>query len=121
LLRVAHHATFSIVQFIYDYYDNHQMSQRTPPHPGKVINKVYLKPNGLSGRELASKLGVSASTLSRVLSETSAISPEMALRLSKALGQTAESWLAMQNRHDLAQAKRRVKLVNIRKVKFTGK
>jgi addiction module HigA family antidote len=96
------------------------MSQRTPPHPGKVIDKVYLKPHGLSGRELASKLGVSASTLSRVLSETSAISPEMALRLSKALGQSAESWLALQSRHDLAQAKRRVRL-NVRRVKFTGK
>ena len=61
------------------------MTMHNPPHPGEFITEVYLEPNGLSGRELAAKLGVAASTLNRVLTGASGISPEMALRLSKAL------------------------------------
>jgi len=96
------------------------MTMHNPPHPGEFITAVYLKPNGLSGRELAAKLDVAASTLNRVLTGTSAISPEMALRLSKALGRSPESWLAMQYNHDLWQAKQRVKLGNVGKVKLTA-
>jgi len=91
-----------------------------PPHPGAFITEVYLKPNGLSGRELAAKLGVAASTLNRVLTGTSGISPEMALRLAKALGRSAESWLAMQYNHDLWQAKLHVKLGKVGKVRLTA-
>ena len=58
------------------------MNMHNPPHPGEFIAAVYLEPNGLSGRELAQKLGVSPSTLSRVLNGSSRVSPEMALRLS---------------------------------------
>ena len=96
------------------------MPMHNPPHPGEFIAEVYLKPNGISGRELAAKLGVAASTLNRVLTGTSGISPEMALRLSKALGRSAESWLAMQVNHDLWQAKRHVKLGNVGKVRLTA-
>jgi addiction module HigA family antidote len=91
-----------------------------PPHPGEFIAEVYLEPNNLSGRELATKLGVSASTLNRILTRTSAISPEMALRLSNALGRSPESWLAMQCNYDLWQAKQHVKLSNVEKVKLTA-
>jgi addiction module HigA family antidote len=91
-----------------------------PPHPAEFIAEVYLEPNNLSGRELATKLGVSASTLNRILTRTSAISPEMALRLSKALGRSPESWLAMQCNYDLWQAKQHVKLSNVEKVKLTA-
>lgn len=96
------------------------MPMHNPPHPGEFITEVYLEPNGLSGRELAAKLGVAASTLNRVLTGTSGISPEMALRLAKALGRSPESWLAMQYNHDLWQAKRRVKLGNVGKVRLTA-
>lgn len=92
------------------------MSMHNPPHPGEFITEVYLEPNGISGRELAAKLGVAASTLSRVLKGTSAISPEMALRLSKALGRSPESWLAMQTNHDLWQARQKVDLETVSKV-----
>jgi len=95
------------------------MAMHNPPHPGEFITQVYLEPNNLSGRELAAKLGVAASTLNRVLTGTSGISPEMALRLSKALGRSPESWLAMQNNHDLWQAKQRLKLGNVGKVRLT--
>jgi antitoxin HigA-1 len=94
------------------------MAMFNPPHPGAFIQEVYLEPNGMSGRELALKLGVAASTLSRVLSETSGVSPEMALRLSKALGRSAESWLTMQDNYDLWQAKQTLDLGNVSKIEF---
>lgn len=96
------------------------MAMHNPPHPGEFITQVYLEPNNLSGRELAVKLGVAASTLNRILVGSSRISPEMALRLSKALGRSPESWLAMQSNHDLWQAKQRLKLGNVGKVRLTA-
>jgi len=96
------------------------MPMHNPPHPGEFITEVYLEPNGLSGRELAMKLGVAASTLSRVLKGTSGVSPEMALRLSKALGRSPESWLAIQYNHDLWQARQRVDLGSVGKIKLTA-
>lgn len=86
------------------------MSMHNPPHPGEFITGIYLEPNGISGRELAAKLDVAASTLSRVLKGSSRITPEMALRLSKALGRTPESWLSMQDSHDLWIARKTVNL-----------
>ena len=58
------------------------MKMHNPPHPGEFITDIYLEPNGISGRELAEKLGVAPSTLSRVLKGSSRVTPEMALRLS---------------------------------------
>ena len=96
------------------------MAMHNPPHPGEFITQVYLEPNKLSGRELALKLGVAASTLSRILKGSSAVTPEMALRLSKALGRTPESWLSMQFNYDLWHARLRVSLVNVEKVKLSA-
>jgi antitoxin HigA-1 len=96
------------------------MSMHNPPHPGEFITEVYLEPNGISGRELSVKLGVAASPLSRVLKGRSGICPEMALRLSKDVGRSPESWLAMQYNHDLWQAKQSVNLGNVDKVRFTA-
>lgn len=96
------------------------MIMHNPPHPGEFISQVYLEPNGLSGRELALKLGVAASTLSRVLKGSSAVTPEMALRLSKALGRSPESWLAMQDNHALWHARKRVNLGKVGKVRLTA-
>ena len=96
------------------------MAMHNPPHPGEFISEVYLEPNGISGRELATKLGVAPSTLNRVLTGASGISPEMALRLSKCLGRTPESWLAMQYNHDLWRAKREVDLSRVGKVRLTA-
>lgn len=96
------------------------MAMHNPPHPGEFITEIYLKPNNLSARELAAKLGVAASTLHRILLGSSSISPEMALRLSKALGRSPESWLALQYNHDLWRAKKRVNLSNVAKVRLTA-
>jgi len=92
------------------------MAMHNPPHPGEFIAQVYLEPNHISGRELASNLGVAASTLNRILKGASGISPEMALRLSKTLGRSPESWLAMQYNYDLWQARQRVDLTGVSKL-----
>lgn len=94
------------------------MTMRNPPHPGEFLLETYMKPHELSCRFLASKLDVAASTLNRVLKGQSGVSPEMALRLSKALGRSTESWLSMQYTHDLWVAKKKVRLNKVSKVKL---
>lgn len=91
-----------------------------PPHPGEFITEVYLEPFAVSGRDLARQLGVAASTLSRVLSGSSRVTPEMALRLSKVLGRSAESWLAMQDAHDLWVARRSIDLDDVLPMQLTS-
>jgi addiction module HigA family antidote len=91
-----------------------------PPHPGEFIRETYIEPFDISIRSLAESLGVAASTLARVVAESSAVSPEMALRLSKAVGRSPESWLAMQDNYDLWQARKSVKLSHVRKIRFAS-
>ena len=79
------------------------IKMHNPPHPGEFIYQIYMEPFNHSCRFVAKQLGVSASTLNRILKSKSAISPEMALRLSKALGRSPESWLAMQNKYNSSQ------------------
>lgn len=94
------------------------MAMHNPPHPGEFIREVYLEPFGLSARHLAAKLKVSPSTVARVLQGRSAVSPEMALRLSKAVGRSPESWLAMQDMHDLWAARMSVNLDAVEQLQF---
>ena len=94
------------------------MTMYNPPHPGEFIEEVYLKPFGLSSRFLAEKLGVAPSTVNRVIKKQSGISPEMALRLSKAIGRSPESWLVMQDHYDLWQTRHTVDLDPIQKIEF---
>ena len=92
------------------------MAMYNPPHPGEFITEIYLEPNGISGRELALKLDVAPSTLSRILKGSSRVTPEMALRLAKAIGRSPESWLAMQDAHDLWLARQHVDLQRVGKL-----
>lgn len=87
-----------------------------PPHPANFIRATYMEPNGLSCRFMAAQLDVAPSTLNRILTKQSSLSPEMALRLSKALGRSPESWLVMQNAYDLWQARQRVKLDRVHSI-----
>lgn len=89
------------------------MSMYNPPHPGEFIQATYMEPFNISCRTLANHLDVAASTLNRVIKGQSGISPEMALRLSKALGRSPESWLTMQDNYDLSLAKKQIKLTNV--------
>ena len=91
-----------------------------PPHPGEFIREIYITPYDISVRKVAESLGVSPSTLNRLLNGESNISPEMALRLSKALGRSPESWLAMQDQYDLWHAKKKVDLKQVKKIKLNA-
>jgi antitoxin HigA-1 len=94
------------------------MAMHSPPHPGAFIQTVYLAPYEISCRALTLTLSFAASTLNRVLNEASGISPEMALRLSKALGRSPESWLTMQDNYDLWRAKQTLDLKKVSKIEF---
>ena len=94
------------------------MPMYNPPHPGEFIREVYLEPFGVSARQLAVKLAVAPSTLNRILKGGAGVSPEMALRLSKALGRSPESWLALQDQHDLWVARQTVDLEAVEPVQF---
>ncbi len=86
------------------------MSMYNPPHPGEFIREVYLEPLGVSYRKVAAKLNVAPSTFNRLIKGQSNISSEMALRLSKTLGRSPESWLIMQNNFNLWQAKQKINM-----------
>jgi addiction module HigA family antidote len=92
------------------------MNMHNPPHPGEFIEATYMQPFKVSCRFLASHLGVAPSTFNRVVKGDSAVSPEMALRLSKVLGRTPESWLNLQHNYDLWKAKKSLNLKNVEPV-----
>jgi antitoxin HigA-1 len=89
------------------------MSMHNPPHPGEFIREVYLEPLNVSYRSVALKLKVSPSTFLRLIKCQSNVSPEMALRLSKGLGRSPESWLSMQDNYNLWHARKVVNLDEI--------
>lgn len=81
------------------------MPMKNPPHPGSVVLEECIEPLGLNITQAANALGVSRVTLSELVNGRRGISPEMAVRLSKAFGGSAESWLVQQAQYDLAQVK----------------
>jgi len=85
-----------------------------PPHPGEVIRELCIEPLGLSITESANSLGVSRKTLSALLNGRFGISPEMAIRLSKAFGGSAESWLIQQAQYDLSQAMKKADEIKVK-------
>ena len=92
------------------------MRMYNPPHPGEFIREVYLEPYNLSVRLVAAKLNVSPSTFSRLVKGQSSVSSDMALRLSKTLGRTPESWLILQNNYNLWQAQQNINLEHVEKI-----
>jgi addiction module HigA family antidote len=82
------------------------MPMKTPPHPGRSIRNACLEPLGLSVTDGAKLLRVTRQALNNVINGKSGISPEMAIRLTKAFGSTPETWLRMQLAYDLAQARK---------------
>jgi addiction module HigA family antidote len=75
-----------------------------PPHPGKIVREDCIKPLDLTITEAAEGLGVSRKHLSAIVNGRAGISPNMAIRLSKAFGGSPESWLTQQMQYDLRQA-----------------
>jgi antitoxin HigA-1 len=89
------------------------MKMHNPPHPGELIREECLKPLGLSVTSAAKGLGVTRKALSELLNGHSGVSPDMAIRLSKAFGSTAETWLSMQMQYDLWQAEQRADSIKV--------
>jgi antitoxin HigA-1 len=79
------------------------MPMKNPPHPGAIVLHDCIEPLGISITDAAAALGVSRNSLSELINAKRGISPEMAVRLSKAFGGSAESWLTQQLNYDLAQ------------------
>ena len=77
---------------------------RRPTHPGNIIKEDYLLPLSITIKDMAANLGVSRKTLSKITNERGAITPDMALRLSRALDTTPDLWLNLQKNYDLWQA-----------------
>lgn len=92
------------------------MPMKNPPHPGFSVRHDCLEPLGLSVTEAARKLGVSPKQLSDVVNGRSGISPEMAIRLDKAFGGGAETWLRLQAAYDLAQAMRHADRITVERL-----
>jgi addiction module HigA family antidote len=89
---------------------------KNPPHPGAGI-RDDIEALGLSVAEAAAGLGVTRQQLHNVIAGRSAITPEMALRLEKGVGSTADHWLRLQMSYELAQARLRHAKLAVRKLK----
>jgi antitoxin HigA-1 len=88
---------------------------KNPPHPGSLVLHDCISPLGLSITDAAIALGVSRNSLSELVNARRGISPEMAVRLYKAFGGSAESWLTQQSHYDLAQVK--VEMIKVERVR----
>jgi addiction module HigA family antidote len=93
------------------------MPMKNPAHPGRILRNACLEPLGLSVTEGAAVLGVTRQALNNVVNGKSGISPEMAIRLSKAFGSTPETWLGMQVAYDLAQARKNEYKIKVRRLR----
>ena len=80
-----------------------------PPHPGEVLRDGVFTDTGITVTEFAQRIGVTRVALSRVLNGKAGISADMAVRITAALGGSAESWLHMQANYDLWQAEKSLK------------
>jgi len=91
------------------------MAMKVPPHPGLSVRLDCLEALGLSVTAGAKVLGVTRQALNNLVNERAGISPEMAIRLDKAFGGTAEAWLALQVAYDLAQARKKPLAIDVRR------
>jgi len=91
-------------------------TMKNPPHPGRIIRQECIEPLGVTITQAAKALGVERQTLNNLVNEHSAVSPEMAIRLSKAFGSTPEMWLGLQMQYDLARAERNTSAMKVKKI-----
>lgn len=90
------------------------MPMKQPAHPGKLI-KHSIDASGLSLTDAAKRLGVTRQTLSRVINGRTSLSPEMAVRVSKAFGSTVEHWMRMQMAYDLAAVEKTARTIKVKR------
>ena len=77
------------------------MNMHNPPHPGEILQGLWLEPMGVTVTIAAEALGISRQSLSKIVNGSRGVTPEMAVRISRAFGGTPESWLGHQAAYDL--------------------
>jgi antitoxin HigA-1 len=92
------------------------MMMKNPPHPGEHVRRDCIEPLGLGVTAAAECLGVTRQALNNLVNGRSGISPEMAVRLSKAFGGSPEVWLGMQMQYDLAQVAKKAPRLKVERV-----
>ena len=93
------------------------MTMKKPPHPGLSVRHDCIESLDLSITEAADILGVTRQTLNNLVNGKSGISPEMAIRLDKAFGGGADTWLRLQAAYDLAQAMRKAGTIRVERIR----
>jgi len=93
------------------------MSKTEPIHPGESVRYDCIEALGLSVTKTAQVLGVTRQSLNNIVNGKSGISPEMAIRLDKAFGGSAEAWLRLQAAYDLAQVRKRATRIKVQRVR----
>jgi antitoxin HigA-1 len=93
---------------------------KNPPHPGEIVREECLAPLRLSVTDGARALGVSRQALNNLVNERGGISPEMAIRLEKAFGTSADLLVRLQTAYDLAQARLRESEIKVRRYRLPG-
>ena len=90
------------------------MNMHNPAHPGEILKELVLQPLKLSVTQAASHLGISRKTLSKILNQRGAITPEMALRLEMTFGKpNAAHWLRLQNAFDIWQTRQNITRIQV--------
>ena len=92
------------------------MTMKNPPHPGLSVRHDCIEPLDLTITAAAEILGVRRQTLNNLVNGKSGISADMAIRLDKAFGGGAETWLRLQMAHDLARARQHEGDINVKPV-----
>ena len=92
------------------------MKMKNPPHPGRIVRQECIEPLGLTVTEAARALGVTRQALNNLVNLKAGISPEMAIRLSKAFGSSPEVWLGVQMAYDLAQLEKEAGKIKVQRV-----
>ncbi len=90
------------------------MRNLPPVHPGEILREDYIKERNLTVTEVAKGLGVARANLSAIVNERAGISPELAVKLSEAFGNTAQFWVNLQKNYELWHAERKVNRSAIR-------
>lgn len=96
------------------------MPMKNPPHPGEIIRDMCITPLDLTVTQASKGLGVTRKTLSLLLNGHAGVSPEMAVRLSKAFGRSPESWMQLQVQYDLAQVLARSEEIKVQRYRQPG-
>lgn len=92
------------------------MPLHNPPHPGRVLKELWVKPMGITIAALAEAAGVTRKTMSELVNGKAGVSPEMAIRLSKMFNTTPELWLEMQMSHDLWVVKKKAARIKVKRL-----